>query len=297
MILYYAMGGGLGHITRSLAIIKSSPLLKEHVRLLVSSRIYPLLQNPVQGENDIKIDHVGDEILLSRKSYYGFLENYIETNNISEIIIDTFFYGIVGEFADVAITIPKILIARYLKYDKYTKIFNKKGAFPDNTLLIEKQSKDYYDFLKCNSNIKVIDRPIILERRERAKEPPTTKSIAVVHSGDEQERKILHDQAVKKAEFIDINPAKINFYYPEKKIFPVINQLKGHTLIISGGGYNSCALASTKSEWQEFSLIPFDRRYDDQHLRVRRIEQGLWQGKENGNQQAAEWILEQAQTL
>ncbi len=293
MILYYAMGGGLGHLSRSLAILQELPQsLGEQVRLLASSRhaglAIPSIPCPV--------DVVAGEILTSRRTYLRFFENYLETYRIGAVILDTFPFGIVGEWLQIDSSIPRMLIARSLKWGAYQeRIRHHDGPFPQHALVLETLSEQYFHRLKQESRIAQLDAPITLQTKEAAQASQfEEQGLLIVHSGDESERETLREIARQQMNGKNGLSAPLDCIFPEHGIYPAERAMARYKTIVAAAGYNMVAIASQAPPDQNYILHPFPRRFDDQFLRLQRFRQGQWSCRQDGNgrEQAARWLAD-----
>ena len=291
MYLYYAMGGGLGHITRAFAIMEKCSL-NSSFRILTSSSSAPA----VAKHSPCNIDHLSPDIQKSRKKYYQFLREYIAKYKIQAIVLDTFYAGLIGEWNEVALETPTFLIGRYLNFGEYQKkIRDINGKFPVEALFIEKQNKDYFNFLAQHTKISTLYKPIILNKMINSKNHSAIK-IAVVHSGNSSENEKLDEIAqniIKKEKTSE----SIEYFRPGHNTYPFSKYLNSFTHIISGAGYNSVALANLALDYQKFIFHPFERKFDDQKLRLKRYLDNNNKKMDNGAEEAALWIEKCLQKL
>ncbi len=299
MILYYAMGGGLGHLTRSLAILQEAQQLVGNVRLMASSQYASL----ILPHAPCPVDIVAGEILTSKRKYLEFLNRYLKRHCIKAIVLDTFPFGIVGEWLHVGHAIPRLLIARYLKWGAYVeRTKTKNGFIPQQTLILEPPAKDYFGILKKYSRLTSLDAPITLQTSDSSKEHLSDKmggaagdhkykNCFVVHSGNEAEREVLIRLA--KQEFGECDTASFtpDCIFPEQGIYPAEKFIPCYSKVVSAAGYNMTAIASQSPPERTHLLHPFQRRFDNQFLRLQRFKRGLWKQQNcNGAQQAAQWL-------
>ncbi len=293
-ILYYAMGGGLGHLSRTLAIADELGPFASSIRILGSSNLAPM----VLASTGYTIDYITEDKLVSKESYYGFLSAYIEQHQFASIIVDTFPFGIVGEWLTLAKDVPKLLIARSLIWDRYADIINIKKnncirEYPTRTLAIEPLDIDYEAVLTGHSAVAYLHEPI-LQGRSRQRGSDESEGLvnrcAVVHSGNQNERDLLLGYAKKL--FLEKNiSVPIDTLFPDQKIYPANDLLSSYKYIISGAGYNMAAMASQAGPSRHHYLFPFTRKFDDQHARKKNVESGLWKNSEpDGACKAARWI-------
>lgn len=325
MILYYAMGGGLGHLTRSLAILQETPELIGHVRLMASSKWSAL----VLSHAPCPIDIVAGEILSSKRKYLQFLHEYIQQYHIKLLILDTFPFGIVGEWLHIGEHIPRILIARYLKWETYFKrVKTCRGQIPSHTLILEPLTKQNLRILKTQGQLTSLDAPIVLHPSASPQGETTSpyppqggnsvshiiedssqggkggvkyipgslnddyrhkEACLIVHTGNETERQVLID--LSKQEFG--KNTIIDCVFPEQEMYPAEEIIPHYKRVVSGAGYNMTAIASQAPAERIHLLHPFKRRFDNQFLRLQRFKEGeLWKRQNcNSAQDAAQWLL------
>ncbi|MCP4219501.1 MAG: hypothetical protein GY765_33005 [bacterium] len=293
--LYYAMGGGLGHLARTFAILSAAPEIACRTRILASSDLTPLAA-PV---SPCPIDTVPADRLNSRSGYREFLDAYISEHSFQMIILDTFPWGIAGEWADTAPELPRFLVARRLKWDNYVeRVRNRTGPFPAEVLLIEPPESDYNDILLNHCRPSRMDAPITapVTARETAALSPNAqckKRWLVLHSGPDSERRRLIRFAQKKRSALGEDSMPIDTVFPEDHVFPAESLALSYHCVVTGGGYNSAAAALTAPPEQRRILFPFERKFDDQFARVRALEAGGWlPQKTHGAAKAAKWLME-----
>lgn len=300
MILYYAMGGGLGHLTRSLAIINRSPFLQANARLIASSP----LAHMITRYAGCPVDVVGEDILGSRRTYYAFLEEYAATHAIRAIVTDTFPFGIVGELADILVKLPRVLVARYLKHDAYNiRVRHREGPYPSRVLAVEELDKEYLEKLRANGDIYFIGGPIVLD------DFPCTPSVGdieedpsismdgrwlVVHSGPPAERKELDAFARMQMTACGDDPGKLCSIYPDDGIYPAERYIADFTHVVSACGYNMAALSRAAKNIRVHHFHPFARQFDDQALRLQRLRAGRWLNKDANCSTEAARLIETA---
>jgi hypothetical protein len=274
MILYYALGGGLGHIARSLVLIDQAPEeLRGQIRLLVSSRsaeaARPVCPCP--------LDIVPLDAMVNGRTYASFLDSYINKHRFSCIIVDTFPFGLLGELAMTAANIPRFMIGRYLRWDSYKQRIEKLSAavWPIFSVMIETQSEEYLTVIRHHGQVVQYNSPLSLARAENISLSEKVPAWCVVHSGEEEElnallkfarQLMLHSGAAGEPEIIT----------PDQQVFPLEQKLDRFSDVVSGAGYASCAASVVLKDTVRYHLHPFPRRYDDQESRVQQIRNGSW---------------------
>lgn len=297
VILYYAMGGGLGHLTRSFAILSKCPPSFGPVRLMTSSNLTPM----VMSHAPCPVDYIQGDLLSSKSDYIEFLNDYIRQYQIKVVVVDTFPYGIVGEWLWINQEIPRILIARNLKWESYAAHVRKKNGhsscpdrFPCFSLIIEPIEATYNSKLKSCSEIHQIHGPILLETNGKNKSPnQNIKGYLIVHSGSKEECEHLIQLADEKMTHPDQSQCPIEKIFSTQKIYPAENVMHRYSTIISGAGYNMVAIASQAPPTRKHILHPFERKFDDQFFRLGKYMEGSW-GSASKNQamEVAIWLTQ-----
>jgi hypothetical protein len=286
-ILYYSLGGGLGHLSRTFAILNNSPKIIEQVRILASSKLSYL----VSKCSPCPMDNVPDGVMNDRTLYFKFLQNYIETHSISVIILDTFPFGMFGEINFIDERMPRILIGRYLNWEKYQqRVSEAQNIFPVKSLIIEPQEKIYFNLMKEKSQIDYIDKPIIL--RDIIDNKVIIKDrFLIIHSGtDDEIEKLVKNAKSKMIEF-GYKENNYDLITPENNIFPAYSLIRSYKYIVSAAGYNMCGIAAELSQDRKAFLYPFKRKFDDQFFRKEKLDSGMWQsGNYYGEIDAGSWL-------
>ncbi len=272
MILYYALGGGLGHIARSLALIAQAPeALRGRIRLLVSSRSAEAARPVCPCPMDI----VPDEAMATHQLYSKFLARYLGSHRFSCMILDTFPFGLLGELADKAPELPRFMVGRYLRWNVYRKRGGELSAavWPRFSIIIEEQDEEYMAEISRHSLIAHCNAPISLARQENVSVSEGGSSWCVVHSGTEEElnKLLILAGSLMSARGIAGNPKVVT---PGQGVFPIEQNLSGYSDIVSGAGYASCAASKILEGRVRYHLQSFPRRYDDQELRINRLRAG-----------------------
>jgi hypothetical protein len=117
MLLYYAMGGGLGHLTRARAFLHTLGLEGE-AALFASSRY----ADDPRVTGDLPVVHVPADLDGDREGLRAFLEKTIPDLGAIRLVVDAFPAGLLGELAEW--TPPPGLalwhVARLLRWERYS---------------------------------------------------------------------------------------------------------------------------------------------------------------------------------
>lgn len=292
-LLYYAAGGGLGHITRALAILQALPQGSFPARVLCSSRLSPLVR---EAAGPLPLDCPPEEILSSRRAYYRYLRDYLALYRVGILVLDCFPWGLIGEWAELGEHIPRLLIARSLKWGAYReRLDSREGPPPRASLVLEPLEEEYHRLLKGWGDTALLADPVLPADFDVSEtSPPSFKEnrLLLVHSGSREEQHQLRDFAQQQAAERGLRDPLLDTVFPDRNLFPAHPLYREYRYIAAGGGYNMAAASSRALPGQSFFLHPFPRRFDDQQARVDNLARGLWQdGRGNGREAAARWIF------
>jgi len=178
--------------------------INQPIRILASSELTAL----TAGCEPFPIDLADPSRLGSRKAYLQYLESYIHQHHVKMIVLDTFLWGIVGEWNAIFPDIPRVLVERALKWNAYSlRIGFRYGIWPLATLALEPLERAYHDLISRESRITELREPIIYRCN-----PDSAGSISaserrqswlVVHSGNAAEQKVLN--AYTKTKMAQLN--------------------------------------------------------------------------------------------
>ena len=147
MILYYAFGGGFGHLSRTSALIHTLKLPINDVLILTNSKYAHLV-------------FAQEQILMISETFYHkpdelfqLVKNAISDYGISEMYIDAFPSGILGELNELKTNYCKIFyIARILNWKNYSPLIGIKNLHFEKTFIIEPLPDIQLEFIKNNSS-------------------------------------------------------------------------------------------------------------------------------------------------
>ena len=266
MILYYAVGGGLGHLTRGRRVLEQLGLANDAA--IVTASPYASDARVTGGIAVIQVpahlEHAPDE---HRAWMRGLAAE--------RLIVDTFPGGIHGELC--GLDVPMDLVARLLRWDEY------RGAVPDplprfeTAWLLEELEPDHHAFVCANSGRQAI-LPVPPVLSGQAGLPVLHPFWLIVHSGPEDEVRELVAYTSELRALAMHAPARILVAtrcgnslpegfetidaYPAAALFPHAER------IISAAGFN--VMLETEPWRDKHEVIPFARRFDDQYRRAAR---------------------------
>ncbi len=262
MILYYAVGGGLGHLSRARKVLDKLKITNFMV-------ITGIQNNPVfDPSRSILIENKDTNTLQSELRFW--------TNKASILIVDTFPNGVLGELSNQELSIPIWYIARSLDMHSYGSKLQ--PAPLDRTFVMETLPPLQAAFVQKYS--KKIETMALQPLKNPKDSAFTSKQPfwLVHHSGPIEEVMSLYayakDIAVveKKNPKIVINtqcaadllhavPAVITHF------FPIHQLLVSAEKIITACGFNT--MSETEPFAYKHHFLPFERKYDDQFTRAK----------------------------
>jgi hypothetical protein len=300
MILYYAAGGGLGHLTRARAIIYTLGL-EEQVAILTASSFAS--DKRVVGET--KLINIPQKFSSDLEGYRAWLCEVFAESRPTEIFLDTFPCGILGEFCDF--DFPKNVaiyhVARSLRWIEYGKLIRGSTPVFKAAYVVEPLLKVQERYLKTCSEkmifLELTDPPPGIGEAEQDFIQRFRESLRlelrpcwlVIHSGSleeicellayanemsEQERanpriilitsgnvELTALQATSGLQTLDsrLQTALEHYdFYPATILFPFAER------IITACGFN--IMRQTENYKNKHRFLPFVRRFDDQFLRA-----------------------------
>lgn len=274
MILYYALGGGLGHISRALKLVQQWRM--EDYKIITSSNT---ARQFVDNKHLVVIakEEINKAVLLN---------NLLADKNISALYIDTFPCGIRGELNKVFIP-PHIevnYIGRRLKWREYKQYLLADCHFKTSYLLedlepahlafIQKSSENTkQQSISCTSKIERTDK----NNGAEIKLPHDKQIWLIVHSDNTSELEALisyakdiaiiencHPYLLVNTNITDVNfdVDQVIFHYPADGLFALC------TRVFSACGFN--IMQETLGHKIKHFFIPFERRFDDQFWRAQK---------------------------
>lgn len=273
MILYYALGGELGQITRALAVIHTLRI-REKVIIVTSESTSDL------DFASSKIQFVKPPAAAHRdpQKLSAYFQQLIDEYRPSELIIDSYPLGVHGELKNIAYSGIRTYLARLLIWERYTKICGNQFFIFNQTFILEPLHEDHRFII---DRISETLSPLTLSDPPQAKPLPTITELEqhwmVLHSGPDEEvddlityAKQIREIEQKQNPLLLVTPAAFNKwthqpvkhirYYPAHLLMPHVEK------IITACGFNTMRQASAYRDKHHF--FPFARRFDDQYFRA-----------------------------
>lgn len=279
MILYYANGGGLGHLKRTSAVIHTLKLPSKKIILLTASsyhsdnylpNFYDIIPIPHKYANDLQ-------------SYRFWLKEIIIKYTITDIFLDVFPVGLVGEWQNLESWLPLPypsfhLIARLLNWENYQRLIVTKPPIFHKIYAVESLNfalKNYLlQYNQTIENLNLIYPKTEFNNPEKEIYQELENYGLVIHSEPMNELKILIDNAKDTIDLLKIDLqlviiSKVRIKHTKHK-FVYTNHpekyIEKAKLVFTGGGFNSIDLA--KKYPKKHFITPFQRFYDLQFVRV-----------------------------
>lgn len=264
MILYYAVGGGLGHLTRARRVLETLGLAGDAA--IVTASPYA---SDARVTGGIPIVAVPPRLEHSVEEHRAWMRGLAA----ERLIVDTFPGGIHGELR--GLDVPMDLVARLLRWDEYRRAVP--GPLPSfaTAWIVEELEPDHDAFVRGNSR-----RVVSLDlRRPPAAAPDRGAPFwLIVHSGPEDEVRELVAYTSELRDLVPNAPDRIlvatrcNTPLPPGfetlDAYPATLLYAHATRIISAAGFN--VMLETEPWKHKHDVVPFARRFDDQYRRAAR---------------------------
>jgi hypothetical protein len=263
MILFYAIGGGLGHLSRCQAFLHTMGWEHRDCRIITAS---PRAAEVFDRSRIIAPPETADPKVLRR-----FVDDLLHLESFDEIYLDAFPAGILGELVDWQG--PELnLIARHIKWEAYQKRI--RGSLPQlgQVFACEDISREQIAAMKfreiTNLNLKWPDLPGGIKLG--------LNCWLIVHAGPEEEVAALYGYAKQVAQMRKLTPQFCIVGNPElnpdsfpeavvRSTYPAWPLFEQAAMVITAGGFNSVAQMSSLRE--KHICLPFYRPLDDQGYR------------------------------
>jgi len=252
MLIYYSVGGGLGHLARAKKVIHHLKLCSP-VLLISASQQFDYVDFP----GNVSYHKLADELSSNIDELQKYLQQLILSVKPKEIIIDSFPSGIKGELNNLPVLkdMNTTLIARSLRWQTYKKHCDLSNITFDRVLTIEPLETDYLQYLSGISttilNFSLDDYCTQSGSIMQLKNLGITDDMPlwiVTHSGPQEEVIELLNYTNDMMEVEKVNPRvllisplkpehAIKYYHAA--VFPACPYFDYADRIITGCGFNS----------------------------------------------------------
>lgn len=238
MILYYALGGGLGHLSRARKVLGD----RDDAVLLTASG-HARDPRVTAGRPVIPVPR---RLGHDRAAFRDWLRALLEDLDPDELLVDAFPGGVLGELCGLELPNAR-LIARRLRWDVYARRLD--GPLPRYAIVHALEPLGY----DPPGPVQPLALPHAVPGAPLLDEPHTL----VVHAGPEAELQHLLTHA--RGTTLVLHPR-------HHDVYPAEPHLAHAEHIITGAGFN--AMHETAPYRDRHTAIPFPRALDDQHARA-----------------------------
>lgn len=275
MIVYYAMGGGLGHLTRAKAVIHTLNLAKPIT--LISASPYVMDKRIIDGcEIITPPTTLASNFMAFRQWLWQLLDNL----EAQALYLDSFPGGILGELTnDFSEKLPIYYLARLLRWKRYSAILKDPLPQFEKTYLLEPLTVEQLHHIKSHSQhiqpLQLIDPPN-LSHPPLPFAPSSQPLWLIIHAGppDEIEQLIAYAEEISKMEktnpkfmlIAPYKPSQLATHILFNNIYPALPYMALADCLITASGFNVMRQASKCGVKHYF--MPFERQYDNQFKRA-----------------------------
>jgi hypothetical protein len=274
MLLYYAMGGGLGHLTRARAFLHTTGL-DDEAALFTSSRF---AEDP-RVTGGLPVVRVPADLDGDRGGLRALLGRTIAELGVRRLVVDALPAGILGELADFAPPAGLEIwhVARLLRWAQYSAYASARLPRFDVTYELEELHEDHRRALEVSSG--EIRRLELVDPPSTPPKPVEAPYALVVHSGPDEE---TNDLVACARELLraDGSEARLVVASPERPrnlpldaawhdAFPATALFAAAERIVTAAGFN--VVRQTEPFRSKRFLVPYPRRFDDQFARAARL--------------------------
>jgi hypothetical protein len=276
MILYYAVGGGLGHLTRARRVLERLGLQDEAAIVTATP---DARDKRITG--GIAVVEIPPHLDRSPEACRTWLHDLVREHRPERLLVDVFPGGIQGELCGLD-ACPMDYVARLLRWDEYRRAVPAELPRFATTYVVEELTPPHAAFVREHSEVvvtlKLAERVPTRPPGWRAISPPSSAHFwLIVHSGPESEvRELVAYTSELRA--LDAAPPRVivaarsRFKLPDgfehADTYPASPLFEAATRVISAAGFN---VMLEMEPWREkHAVVPFARRFDDQHLRAAR---------------------------
>jgi len=274
VLVYYALGGGLGHLVRARAFLHTLGLETE-ATLFTSSRFAD--DHRVTG--GLPVVRVPDSLNGDRAGLRALLEEKIADTGATRLVVDAFPAGLLGELAEWAPPAGLALwhVARLLRWDRYTADASPRLPRFDVTFVVEELHVEHRRALEAATReLRPLD---LVDPPAPPSEPIEGPHVLVVHSGPDEETldlvacaRELAAADGRGARVVLASPARPGSLPADvewRDAFPATGLFPAADRIVAAAGFN--AVRQTEPFRAKRFLVPYPRRFDDPFARAARV--------------------------
>ncbi len=276
MILYYAVGGGLGHVTRARRVLETLGLVRDAA--IVTASPYARDPRMTGGIRTIFVPPALERDSLAHRMWMRSL-------HADRMIVDTFPGGIHGELC--GLDVPMDYVARLLKWEEYRRAVPHALPRFGTTYVMEELTHE----VECDTRVILSAAKDLPSHMVEDPSPSSRLRMThwlIVHSGPAHEvlELVAYASELRRIEPVQriLVATQCDVALPESferiDAYPVNHLFEPAAKIISAAGFN--VMIETEPFREKHVVVPFARRFDDQFLRAarRRLRLGRTPGEE-----------------
>lgn len=274
MLLYYALGGGLGHLVRARAFLHTLGLEGE-ATLFTSSRF----AGDPRVTGGLPAVRVPGALDGDRDGLRTFLEETLEDTGATRLVVDAFPAGLLGELAEWAPPPGLVLwhVARLLRWSRYAADASARLPRYDRTFVVEELHDEHRRALEAVSgDLRPLD---LVDPPAPPPDPIAGPYVLVVHSGPDEETldlvacaRELAAAGGRGARVVLASPSRPEALPADVEwcdSFPATGLFPAAERIVAAAGFN--AVRQTEPFRAKRFLVPYPRRFDDPFARAARV--------------------------
>jgi hypothetical protein len=255
VILYYALGGGLGHLTRARKVLEA---LGTEAMLLTASRF----AGDPRVTGRLPVLRVPRQLGRDRDRFRSWLDEALSTLRPEELIVDSFPGGILGELCGMALP-PARHVARRLRWEAYAERLG--GPLPRYDVVYELEPLSDDHALALAGPVERLALPVASIGPPLIEQPHWL----VVHSGPGHELDRLLAHAADAPRIVVVTPRRPSALPRRARwrdVYPVAPHLPYAERIVTAAGFN--LMQETAHLRDRHTFVPFERALDDQFARA-----------------------------
>jgi hypothetical protein len=256
VILYYAIGGGLGHLVRARAVLHT---------LGVAARAALLTASPFAADprlvGGLPVVRVPDALDGDRAALRRWIADLVAGVRPERLVVDAVPAGVLGEL-EGDLGVPVDHVARLLRWPRYARRLDRPLPRIETTFVVEPLRDDHLAAVRAASAqvvaLSLVDPPA----------PPRDDAAGaalVVHAGPAREVRALAALAATTGHPVRVaRPGG-----PDLDVHPASALFAHAAAIVTAAGFNAMRQAAPFGD--RHLCLPFPRPLDDQRTRARAV--------------------------
>ncbi|HLM49849.1 MAG TPA: hypothetical protein VK279_04815 [Solirubrobacteraceae bacterium] len=267
-VLYYAVGGGLGHLVRARAVLHTLGLTEDAAILTASPHADDRRVVGPVGVVRIPLDLERD-----RSAYRNWLTALLADLRPRRLIVDAFPAGVLGELAGLPALVHAGRIdhvARLLRWPAYARRLRSAPPRFATTHLLEPLHADHHAMLTAASD-EVVPLTLVDPPADAGLPPVPGPFTLIAHSGPLAEVLTLvrRAQGLRRPDpLVVCSREPVAGHLTWLDHFPVRTLLPHARRLVTGAGFN--CVREGRAFGGEHHVVPFARPLDDQPARAAR---------------------------